>query len=137
MAEPAVRPTRMTFDRAAELDPDSQPGELLDGEWIPVTRNTWRHGEVLINVGSLLKVFTRTHPEWRVAGGDPGAKLSGNPDTLRGPDVAVMRRDRKPTGRGSGRWLDGAPDLAIEVVGENQSYSDLSRKAPEYLAAGA
>ncbi len=137
MAEPAVRPERMTFEQAAELDPDQQPGELLDGEWIPVTRNTWRHGEVVFNVSLVLGRFVKAHPGWRVAVGDPGARLARDPDRLRGPDVGVIREDRKPVGRGAEGWLDGAPNVAVEVVGDDQSYSELSRKALEYLAAGA
>jgi Uma2 family endonuclease len=127
----------MTFEEAAKLDPDTQPGEIIDGEWIPVTKNTWRHGEIAINVGVLLKLYAREHPGWSVAVGDPGTKLGRNPDRLRGPDVAIIRTDRRPTGKGVEGWLEGAPDVAVEVIGDSQSASTLTKKALEYLAAGA
>jgi Uma2 family endonuclease len=128
---------RMTFEEAARLDPDEQPGELVDGEWIPVTRNTWRHGEIVLNIAVLLKAYAKQRGGLSVSVADPGVKLSSNPDRLRGPDVAVVGVARVPTGKGVEGWLDGAPDLAVEVVGDSQSISTMTKKALEYLGGGA
>lgn len=35
----------------------------------------WRHGEVMLKVVVALKAYAREHAGWRVAAGDPGAKL--------------------------------------------------------------
>src|SRR5688500_16314633 len=115
MAEPALQARRLTFEDAALLDPDTQAGELVDGEWVPVSRGTWRHGEIMLNVGLLLRAYSRSSPGWSVAVGDPGARLKRDPDRLRGPDVAIIRADRRPTGRGAEGWLDGAPEVAVEI----------------------
>ncbi|MGK4003409.1 Uma2 family endonuclease [Sorangium sp. So ce1036] len=48
-----------------------------------------------------------------------------------------MRAEREPQGRGADGWLEGAPDVAVEVIGDSQSASELAKKALEYLAAGA
>ena len=136
MSEPA-RERLITFEEAAQLDPDDEAGELDQGKWVPMTKGTWRQGEVVVNIATLLKLYTKTHPGWSVAAADPGTKLQRNPDVLRGPDVAVTRAERRPTGRGAAGWLEGAPDLAVEVIGDAQSTSELARKALEYLAAGA
>jgi len=132
-----ARPRRMTFAEATELDPDKQAGELVEGEWAPVTRNTWRHGEIVINVALLLRQYAKQNPGWSVAAGDPGTKLKHDPDVLRGPDVAIVRADRRPTGKGAEGWLEGAPDVAVEIVGDRQAYAEMTKKALEYLAAGA
>lgn len=137
MAEPAVLPQPMTFEDAARLDPDLYPGEIEEGVWTRMTRSTWRHGEVLLNVGSILRAYVRSHAGWSVSAGDPGTKLHSEPATLRGPDVAVIRRDRRPTGKGVEGWLDGAPELAVEVAGDAQTSTMLARKALEYLSAGS
>lgn len=137
MGNAAVRLEGMTFEAAARLDPDESPGEIDRGRWVPVSRNTWRHGRILINVGALLRMYAREHPGWTFSGGDPGTKLHADPDTLRGPDVALARAEREPKGRGADGWLDGAPDVAVEIMGDRQSASDLADKALEYLAAGA
>lgn len=134
-AEHAER--RMTFEEAARLDPDQQPGEIVGGEWVPVTRSTWRHGEIVATIAFLLKLYARDHGGYSVSTADPGVKLGRDPDRLRGPDVGVVRADRVPTGKGVDGWLDGAPDVAVEVVGDSQSISEMTAKALDYLAAGA
>jgi Uma2 family endonuclease len=126
----------MTFEEAALLDPDGQPGEIVDGRWVPVTRGTWRHGEVVLTVAFLLRLYAREHGGWSVSVADPGVKLGRDPERLRGPDVGVVRAERAPTGKGVDGWLDGAPDLAVEVIGDSQTFSDMTKKALEYLAAG-
>lgn len=131
----SVRP--MTFEEAARLDPNEQPGEIVDGEWIPVTKSTWRHGEITSAINFLLRLYAREHPGWSVSVADPGVKLARNPDRLRGPDVAMVRAERVPTGKGVDGWLDGAPDVAVEVAGDSQTISEMTKKALEYLAAGA
>jgi Uma2 family endonuclease len=135
MGEPAQR--GLTFERAARRDPDREGGELDAGRWVPVTRNTWSHGKIMLAAGAILRDYARSQPGWSVAVGDPGAKLQHGPDTLRGPDVAIVRKEREPTGRGVDGWLDGAPDVAVEILGDAQSLSDVTKKALEYLAAGA
>lgn len=127
----------MTFEEAAKLDPDERPGEIVDGVWTPVIRSTWHHGEVLTTIAFLLKLYAREHPGWSVSAADPGVKLARNPDRLRGPDVGMVRADRVPKGKGVQGWLDGAPDVAVEVVGDSQTISEMTQKALEYLAAGA
>lgn len=123
MAQAAVQPQPLTFAEAALLDPDNYSGELVEGEWVAVPRNTWRHGEIAGNAYALLRQYARQHGGWRAAVGDPGAKLSHDPDTLRGPDAALVREDRRPTGRGAEGWVEGAPDVAVEVVGSGQAAS--------------
>lgn len=137
MAEPAFAPVPMTFEDAARLDPDRDPGDVVEGEWAPVSKNTYRHGQIVINVATLLRLYTREHREWIISGGDPGTKLRRDPDTLRGPGVAVVRRERMPGGRGAEGWLEGAPEIAVEVVGDGQSLAEILQKALDYLAAGA
>jgi Uma2 family endonuclease len=127
----------MTFEEAARLDPDEQPGELDAGRWVPVTKNTWEHGRLMVNISTLLKLYVKQRPEWSVASGDPGTKLGRGPDTLRGPDVGLVRSNRVPTGKGAAGWLEGAPDLVVEIAGDAQSTSQLMRKAAEYFRAGA
>ncbi len=136
MSEPA-RDQRMTFEEVAELDPDRDGGELEAGRFVPVTRNTWNHGVIVGNAYAALRTYVRAHPGWSISVGDPGTKLQGNPPTLRGPDVGVIRAERVPSGKGVAGWLEGAPDLAVEVSGDAQGWSELMTKALEYLGAGA
>ena len=126
-----------TFERAAALDPDESPGEIVDGELVPVSRSTWIHGAIVASIVVLLKLYARKNPGWSVSTCDPGTKLRRSPDSLRGPDIGVVRRERVPAGKGEAGWLQGAPDLAVEVAGDSQTVSDLLEKGYDYLAAGA
>jgi Uma2 family endonuclease len=137
MGDAAVQREQMTFEEAARLDPDEAAGELDGGKWVPVPRSTWRHGKIAGKVGFELLLYAREHPGWSVAVGDPGTKLGHDPDVLRGPDVAIVRADREPQGRGAEGWLEGAPDVAVEVLGDRQAMFERMTKALEYLAAGA
>jgi Uma2 family endonuclease len=137
MAEPVPQLARMTFADAAQLDPDDAPGELIDGEWTPVTKSTYRHGRILLRAGKVLSLYEEQNPEWVAVGGDPGTKLTRNPDTLRGPDLALVRSERLPEGKGEEGWLEGSPEVVLEILGDSQSISQLMRKALEYLRAGA
>lgn len=127
----------MTFEEAVRLDPDLQPGDLVDGVWVPAPRGTWRRGEVISRLAWLLGAYLRVQPGWSVSLANPGVKLGRNPDHLRGPDIGMVRTDRVPTGKGVDGWLEGAPDIAVEVIGDSQSISEMLKKAIEYLEAGA
>lgn len=133
----ATQSHSITFEEAALLDPATHPGELDEGRWVPMSRGTWRHGEICLNLAMILGRFCREHPEWRAAVNDPGVKLGRFPDTLRGPDIAVIRAERRPTGEGVDGWLEGAPELVVEVAGGSQSPGELASKALQYLSAGA
>ena len=65
-----------------------------------------------------------------------GFTLSRDPDTVRAPDIAFVRRDRiPPTGVPVAYW-ELAPDLAVEVISPSESAEDIREKIHEYLAAG-
>jgi Uma2 family endonuclease len=137
MARRDTIPRDITFEDAAALDPEEFLAELEEGRLVPVSRGTWRHGRITGKVYFVLELYARAHPGWVVATADPGSKLRRDPDTLRGPDVGMIRAEREPTGRGANGWLDGAPDLVVEVKGDDATLAELERKAAEYLAAGA
>ncbi|MBI2896765.1 MAG: Uma2 family endonuclease [Deltaproteobacteria bacterium] len=134
--EPRRDQPTMTFEEAAGLDADVFAGELDQGKWTPVTRGTWRHGQIVGNAYVLLRQHARSHAGWSASVADPGTKLQRAPDVLRGPDTAIVRSERVPAGTGAEGWLDGAPDVAVEALGDAQPLSDLMKKALEYLGAG-
>ena len=100
-------------------------------------RNAWARGRLTINIGSLLKLYAKEHAGWSVASGTPGVKLEHEQDILDGPDIGLVRSERAPSGKGSDRWLDGAPDLVVEIVGDAKPASVLVRKASQYFKNGA
>ena len=66
-----------------------------------------------------------------------GFILERNPDTVRAPDVAFIAADRLEEGMAhGGRWFDGAPDLAVEVVSPSRTRRELDERVRDYLRAG-
>ncbi len=62
--------------------------------------------------------------------------LARDPDLVRAPDVAFVRRERvEAAGRVRGYW-PGAPDLAVEVVSPNDRPAEVEDKIGTWLAHG-
>lgn len=136
MAEAPTAVKLLTIEDLRQLSEDEHPGELVKGEWVEVSRPTWKHGELMAHIAALLWLYLRENPIGRVVCGDPGTILERRPDTLRGPDIAFLRKERIPPEGIPDDWWEGAPDFAIEIVSRSQSAHDLARKALEYLRAG-
>jgi len=119
------------------LPEDGYRHELLEGLLLAEPRPAWGHGDaqarlarVLGNhavAGRLGTVVTET-----------GFVLARDPDTVYGPDVAFVARERleasppHPTG-----FFQGAPDLAVEVLSPSNGPAEIHAKVADYLAAGA
>lgn len=56
---------------------------------------------------------------------------------IRSPDVSMMRNERLPEGKSPVGFIDGAPDLAVEVISPTEKTSDILEKIGEYFASGA
>ena len=68
--------------------------------------------------------------------GGTGFLLSSDPDTVRAPDVAFVRRERlEEVGEVEGYW-PGAPDLVVEVISPSDNYSEVEGKVADWLEAG-
>jgi Uma2 family endonuclease len=66
------------------------------------------HGDCGTEIAYLLKDFVKKHDLGKVYSADTGFKLSE--DTVRGPDVSFVRKDRVPAVHGKG-FGKGAPEL--------------------------
>jgi Uma2 family endonuclease len=123
-------------DTYARMSDEGWPTELVRGRVVREPQPTFEHGRVQARIVELLRSEIREAGLDLICVGNVGTLVTEKPDTVRGPDVAVVRRDRVPTGRGSG-FVRGAPDLAVEVVSPSNTAADLQEKVAEYLAGGA
>src|SRR5690606_13059569 len=71
----------------------------------------------------------------KVYAAETGFIIARNPDRVRAPDVAFVRRERllKEPQRG---FFEGPPDLAVEVVSPNDTHAEVAAKVEQWLAAG-
>jgi Uma2 family endonuclease len=132
---PKVVTGPVTADELLMLPDDGVRHELRRGELTTVVPPGYRHGRVVAAIAAKLERHVAAQGLGHVLAGDPGFKLSSDPDTVRGPDVAFVAQARvDAVGVPDGFW-PGPPDVAIEVVSPGDSYSDLQEKALEWLTA--
>ena len=111
--------------------------ELVKGELRQMTPAGFDHGVVIMNLAIPLGQHVKSRDLGVVCGAETGFKLERDPDTVRAPDIAFVRRDRLPaSGRPTGFW-EGAPDLAVEVLSPSDTALEVEEKVRSWLAAGA
>lgn len=96
----------------------------------------FEHGDVVSVFDSSLGSYVRANQPGRVVVGDVGCQLTTDPDTVRGPDVAFVRRERLPVGGPVCGYWPGAPDLVVEVISPNDLYTEVDEKVAEWLEHG-
>jgi Uma2 family endonuclease len=125
----------ITAEQFWEMDFDV-PVELVRGEIVEMTRpNTW-HGYVCACVVHALKLWNANDQYGYVISNDSGVLTERDPDTMRGPDVYFIRRERLPEGNLPERWIEVPPDLAVEVFSPSDRWRDLWEKIHEYFVLG-
>jgi Uma2 family endonuclease len=126
----------MTADELWRLPKVDKLYELVQGELIIMSPAGFDHGEISQNILFLLQVHVRKNGLGSIVGPDTGFVLSRDPDTVRSPDGAFIRKERTLTPRPVKYW-DGVPDLAVEVLSPSDSATEMDAKVQEYLDAGA
>lgn len=107
--------------------------ELVDGELRKMSPAGFEHGHIAMLIGASLSNHVRRNGLGRVTAAETGFRLRENPDTVRAPDVAFVRRARVVDVRG---YFPGAPDVAIEVISPSDTYSEVSEKVSDWLRSG-
>lgn len=134
MSAPAI-PQLVTARQFAEMDPEV-PSELVRGEVVEMPRPGMRHGVVCGNTYDPIKAWARTGGHGLVATNDTGVLTERDPDSVRGPDILFVGRQRWPQDRAPEGFLEVAPDLAIEVLSTYDVWKDVLEKTSEYFDAG-
>jgi Uma2 family endonuclease len=110
--------------------------ELVRGELVEMNQPNVRHGIVCGTVSRLLGNWADANNGGIVASHDSGVLTERDPDTVRGPDVFFVRRDRWPGGEALDTSLEIAPDLAVEVISPSNRWPQVVAKIGEYLQIG-
>ena len=110
--------------------------ELVNGEVVEMAPPGGVHGGIAIRIGAALETFVRQHNLGRVVV-ESGFRLGSQPDTVRGPDVAFIARERIPAEGLPRAFFEGAPDLAVEIVSPTDNATELEIKVHDYLRNGA
>ena len=128
-------PSLITGEELAAMG-DIGRTELVKGEIIYLMPTGHPHGFYEVNLATFLNVFVRTHKLGRVLGGEVGIYTHRQPDTVRGADVAFISHERLAQVQ-SKSFLDVCPELIVEVMSPDDTWSEVHEKLEEYLAVGA
>ena len=107
--------------------------ELLRGRLVVMMPTGGRHGQVAMRVGHAITAFVDRHHLGVVLAAETGFVLARDPDTVRAPDVAFVRHGREI----GEKFVDGAPDLAVEVLSPGDRPGYVREKVAEWLESGA
>jgi len=122
-------------DWAGRQENDNKWWELVRGEVIEMPAPTRSHGVVCINAGRLLANYCFRRRKGYVTSNDSGVLLERDPDTVRGPDVAVFEDadhfvDLHP------KYGEIPPILAVEVLSPSDRADRIMEKITDYLRNG-
>jgi Uma2 family endonuclease len=128
-------PTLITGEELAAMG-DIGRTELIKGEIIHLMPTGHPHGFYEVNLATFLNVFVRTHKLGRVLGGEVGIYTHRQPDTVRGADIAFISHERLAQVQ-SKSFLDVCPELIVEIMSPDDTWSEVHEKLEEYFAVGA
>jgi Uma2 family endonuclease len=118
------------------LPDDGHRYEIVNGELIDIGNSGALHGYVCSTLMILLGGFIRTHKLGAMFDSSTAFKMkNGN---RRSPDISFFAKERLQgiTELPSG-FLDGAPDLAVEVPSPGNTIEEIDDKIAEYFENGA
>jgi Uma2 family endonuclease len=114
---------------------DIGPCELIDGRIVPMSPMGGRHGIIESGLGSALSFFVQQHNLGWVLTGEVGIYIRRHPDRVLGADIVFLSRERWPEDPPEG-FLEGAPDLVVEIMSSNDRWQQVRQKIAEYFSIG-
>jgi len=133
--QPMTSPVLVTADELMRLQPANKRTELVRGRMVVREPGGFRHGDIAMNLAVAITAFVRENDVGRVLAAETGFKLFSNPDTVRAPDVAFVRRERVPDPLPRG-FAPFAPDLAVEVLSPGDRPGEVLEKVADWLNGG-
>jgi Uma2 family endonuclease len=125
----------MTAEDLMRLPRGYYRAELIDGELIKMSLPGIPHGRIALRLAVPLAQFVLEH-ELGEAFTEIGFKLTSNPDTVLGPDVCFISKQRlEKLGDVTGYW-PGPPDIAVEVLSPGDRPAKVNKKISQWLGFG-
>lgn len=127
----------MTADELLALPRGEFRYELVNGELKTASLSGHLHGRVTIGLAAPLAQHVKKNRLGQVYAAGTGFKLTANPDTVRTPDVAFIRRQYADEMVRPDGYLPAAPNLAVEVLDPDDIVFEVEEKVAEWLDAGS
>ena len=129
-------PPLMTAEDLLHVQIPNKRVELVRGVLVVSEPPGYFHGAITARLAKVLIDYADPRDLGRVLAGDAGFKLASDPDTVRGPDVAFIRRERQPHPSPRG-FAAFPPDLIVEVLSPNDRPGQILAKVADWLSAGS
>ena len=134
----AIAERLMTAEEFAETtDPPGMRTELVRGRIVVTPIKYTVEGMYIADIAAAVGRFVQLHDLGMVCVSS-GYILGRRPDTVRGPDVSFISRERlseRPAPLEG--WYEGAPSLVVEVIRRIETRAEVADKVAQYFAAGA
>jgi Uma2 family endonuclease len=134
-SKPKLMTAEEFYDWANRPENDDKWFELVRGEVIELPSPELPHGVVAGNAVWILNGYARRRRKGYVASNDSGVILERDPDTVRGPDVALYEDvhsfDELPR-----KYGEIPPRLAVEVLSPSDRADRIITKITDYLRNG-
>ncbi|GJG85648.1 hypothetical protein tb265_08290 [Gemmatimonadetes bacterium T265] len=127
--------TLLTAEDLYDIPDDDHRYELVRGVLQVSEPTGFGHGTLATRIGALLLAFVRPRKLGQVAA-EAGYVVERGPDTVRGPDVSFIRAERAPVGVAAEKFVEGTPDLAVEIRSPGDRPGKIAEKVAEYLSNG-
>src|ERR1044071_6419692 len=125
----------MTAEELMNLPRGYYRAELINGELIKMSLPGLPHGRIALRLAVPLGQFVWEHGLGE-AFTETGFQLTSNPDTVLGPDVSFISKQRlEESGEVRGYW-QGPPDLAVEVLSPGDRPGKVNKKISQWLGFG-
>ena len=118
------------------LDAKGVKGELIRGVLCETMSAGITHGQVVINLAVHMGNYVKPRRLGRIVGSDAGILLERDPDTVREPDAAFISAEKLPLDTNAPGYLEGAPELVVEVFSPSDTFRGINDKAMMWLRYG-
>jgi len=132
MIGPMTTVTKLTYDDLAAMPDDRNRYEIIDGELFVTPSPNLKHQLVIGNLHFALKAFVREHQSGVVVVAPMDVVLTIH--NVVEPDILYVSKSRSE--RLTAKDIQGAPDLAIEVLSESSRKTDEITKRHLYERYG-
>jgi len=123
-----------TEDDLMALPDDDMRHELVNGVIVAEPFPSLLHDRVRRHLERILEGFVLKRELGEIFG-EVGFLLTRQPDTVRGPDLSFVRKERL-AGIDYEKFFRGAPDLAVEILSPSNRRGEVRAKVADYLNAG-
>jgi Uma2 family endonuclease len=140
----AAAPRLMTAEDLLAMPDDGVERWLIRGQLreksggkSKTVRNRF-HSRVLMRIGQILLDWLdrQPMPRGQIVGGEAGFRISKNPDSVFGVDVAYVSASVLALVSEDTSLIDGVPILAVEILSPSDTHEEVHEKVADYLKAG-